>query len=44
MTDPSSSKLLARYANARLPRYASYPTAPNFSASDRGGDRYSRAV
>ena len=27
-----SAELLARYADARIPRYTSYPTAPNFSA------------
>jgi oxygen-independent coproporphyrinogen-3 oxidase len=32
MTDTLSPELLARYADARLPRYTSYPTAPNFSA------------
>ena len=32
MTDTLSPELLARYADARMPRYTSYPTAPNFSA------------
>ena len=36
-----SPELLARYADARIPRYTSYPTAPNFSdtvdASDYSG-------
>jgi oxygen-independent coproporphyrinogen-3 oxidase len=31
MTDTLSPELLARYADARMPRYTSYPTAPNFS-------------
>jgi oxygen-independent coproporphyrinogen-3 oxidase len=31
MTDMLSAELLARYADARIPRYTSYPTAPNFS-------------
>ena len=31
MTATLSPELLARYANARLPRYTSYPTAPHFS-------------
>jgi len=31
MTDVLSSELLARYADARIPRYTSYPTAPHFS-------------
>ncbi|GAA4742966.1 oxygen-independent coproporphyrinogen III oxidase [Sphingomonas daechungensis] len=31
MTDTLSPELLARYADARLPRYTSYPTAPHFS-------------
>ena len=31
MTDMLTPELLARYADARLPRYTSYPTAPNFS-------------
>ena len=31
MTDTLPPELLARYADARLPRYTSYPTAPNFS-------------
>ena len=32
MTDTLSPELLRRYADARIPRYTSYPTAPNFSA------------
>ena len=32
MTDALPAELLARYADARIPRYTSYPTAPNFSA------------
>jgi oxygen-independent coproporphyrinogen-3 oxidase len=32
MTDTLSPELLRRYADARVPRYTSYPTAPNFSA------------
>lgn len=32
MIDSLSPALLKRYADARLPRYTSYPTAPNFSA------------
>lgn len=32
MVETLSPDLLARYANARIPRYTSYPTAPNFSA------------
>lgn len=32
MTDMLSPDLLRRYADARIPRYTSYPTAPNFSA------------
>jgi oxygen-independent coproporphyrinogen III oxidase len=31
MTGTLSKELLARYADARLPRYTSYPTAPHFS-------------
>jgi oxygen-independent coproporphyrinogen III oxidase len=31
MTDTLSPELLSRYADARMPRYTSYPTAPNFS-------------
>ncbi|WP_395622595.1 oxygen-independent coproporphyrinogen III oxidase [Sphingomonas daechungensis] len=31
MTDTLSPELLARYADARMPRYTSYPTAPHFS-------------
>jgi oxygen-independent coproporphyrinogen-3 oxidase len=31
MTDTLSPELLARYADVRLPRYTSYPTAPHFS-------------
>lgn len=31
MNDVLSPELLARYADARMPRYTSYPTAPNFS-------------
>ena len=30
--------LIARYADERLPRYTSYPTAPHFSADRRTGD------
>ncbi|WP_222949872.1 oxygen-independent coproporphyrinogen III oxidase [Sphingomonas sediminicola] len=33
MTDTLSPELLARYADARMPRYTSYPTAPNFSVA-----------
>ena len=33
MIDSLSPKLLERYADARLPRYTSYPTAPHFSAA-----------
>ena len=33
MTDSLSPALLERYADARLPRYTSYPTAPNFSVA-----------
>lgn len=29
MTDTLSPELLACYADARMPRYTSYPTAPN---------------
>ena len=32
MAQKLSPELLARYADARIPRYTSYPTAPNFSA------------
>jgi oxygen-independent coproporphyrinogen-3 oxidase len=32
MPQKLSPELLARYADARIPRYTSYPTAPNFSA------------
>ena len=32
MPELLSAELLARYADARIPRYTSYPTAPNFSA------------
>lgn len=32
MSDVLTSQLLARYADARIPRYTSYPTAPHFSA------------
>lgn len=32
MPDTLSPELIARYADARMPRYTSYPTAPNFSA------------
>lgn len=39
MTDTLSPELLARYADARLPRYTSYPTAPHFSA-DVGEGQY----
>ena len=31
MTDTISAELLSRYADARIPRYTSYPTAPHFS-------------
>ena len=31
MTHTLSQELIARYADARIPRYTSYPTAPNFS-------------
>jgi oxygen-independent coproporphyrinogen III oxidase len=31
MTETLSPELLARYADARVPRYTSYPTAPHFS-------------
>lgn len=31
MTANLTSELLARYADARIPRYTSYPTAPHFS-------------
>lgn len=31
MTDTLSAELLSRYADARIPRYTSYPTAPHFS-------------
>ena len=33
MADLLTSDLLARYSDERIPRYTSYPTAPNFSAS-----------
>ena len=33
MADLLTSELLARYSDERIPRYTSYPTAPNFSAS-----------
>ena len=33
MTKSLSPKQLERYADARLPRYTSYPTAPNFSGA-----------
>jgi len=32
MQEPLPAELLARYSDARIPRYTSYPTAPNFSA------------
>lgn len=32
MADTLSPELLARYADARVPRYTSYPAAPHFSA------------
>lgn len=32
MTDILAAELLARYSDARIPRYTSYPTAPHFSA------------
>jgi oxygen-independent coproporphyrinogen-3 oxidase len=32
MTDTLSPEIFSRYADARVPRYTSYPTAPNFSA------------
>ncbi|WP_223176444.1 oxygen-independent coproporphyrinogen III oxidase [Sphingomonas lutea] len=35
MIDTLSPDLLHRYAEARIPRYTSYPTAPNFSADVR---------
>lgn len=31
MTDTLFAELLSRYADARIPRYTSYPTAPHFS-------------
>ena len=31
MADSLSAELVARYADARIPRYTSYPTAPHFS-------------
>jgi oxygen-independent coproporphyrinogen III oxidase len=39
MTGMLSTRLLARYADSRIPRYTSYPTAPNFSA-DVGEAQY----
>ena len=33
MTDILSPEVLARYADARIPRYTSYPTAPHFSTA-----------
>lgn len=39
MVETLSPDLLARYADARIPRYTSYPTAPNFSA-DVGEAQY----
>jgi oxygen-independent coproporphyrinogen-3 oxidase len=33
MTDTLSPELLAHYADARIPRYTSYPTAPHFSGA-----------
>ena len=33
MADLLTSDLLARYSDERIPRYTSYPTAPNFSAA-----------
>jgi oxygen-independent coproporphyrinogen III oxidase len=39
MTGMLSSELLGRYADARIPRYTSYPAAPNFSA-DIGEAQY----
>jgi oxygen-independent coproporphyrinogen-3 oxidase len=41
MTGMLSTQLLARYADSRIPRYTSYPTAPNFSA-DIGEAQYRR--
>jgi oxygen-independent coproporphyrinogen-3 oxidase len=32
MTESLPADILARYSDARVPRYTSYPTAPNFSA------------
>ena len=39
MPELLSDELLARYADARIPRYTSYPTAPHFSA-DVGEAQY----
>lgn len=38
MSDILPSEILARYVDARIPRYTSYPTAPNFSPEIREGD------
>ena len=32
MIETLSAEVLARYADAQVPRYTSYPTAPHFSA------------